>query len=288
MNKKSQVKKLSVVLIFVLIFFAGLIIAGNFETTDESGTNRWSNGTLYDLKVTSDNENLTLNATSPGENIVLPLNQSGYNCADYTTKKLLVIGTYGGDDCGSEWNATALTDGVYPNNKGWMVALTENAWIVYNFTTPRYIRQFNFAPGSSFATANGREPNRTYFQGSNDYSTWTDLTEVISCPYNNDGVMQHYNVTKNYGAYIYYRVFMMDNWGGNGISASEIELVEGYPEEGSYLSEVFDAGEEVRWDSLDAGVYNTTQKQNISFQVRSCDDDACSGESFGSWFYSVQ
>jgi len=323
------------------------IVDPSFNITDESGTNRWSNGTFFRTETTSDGENVTLeidggkvlgscpetifgyyNSTDNGDGtctltfqpnanygidtyisnydadrernnygisdvysfgsiwppfeILIRFNVSEIIPANATiTKANLTLsshaygyGSSGVDKCEaflitSDWQEGTLDDAMGAVN--WTSAKTTTSWST---------------PGGDFDV---------------DYvtsdSTWNDDTD------NSISILKHVqawvngskpeygvmlNVTKISGQGSWYYTASSDY--ATPKSRPKLEITYKKPKyyyNGSYLSEVFDACSDSVWDELDAGVYNTTQKQNISFQVRSCDDDACSGESFGSWFYSV-
>lgn len=49
---------------------------------------------------------------------------------------------------------------------------------------------------------------------------------------------------------------------------------------GTYMSAIKDAGSSVTWQYLNVTIQENSSLNNITWQVRSCDDSACSGESF--------
>lgn len=85
----------------------------------------------------------------------------------------------------------------------------QNAWLGYQFGTPHVVTKGEWLPTDVGFTTN-YAARVVRLQGSNDGTTWTDLSDDVTAANKTEKV--EIAVTKNQGVYTYYRFFISSTW----------------------------------------------------------------------------
>lgn len=113
-------------------------------------------------------------------------------------------------------------------NDQWYSSTTTNQGIVYKFTSPVMVKGFKYL-------ANANSAKTVKLQGSNDGTTYVDLTETESYQVTDTtnyttvdrGIV---DTTKNQGYYLYYRLLVLTSWSNSQVRASILQFYAYAPE----------------------------------------------------------
>ena len=125
-----------------------------------------------------------------------------------------------GDSSAPAWKAFDRTSDM------WWALGASNQWIQYQFTNPMVVKKLYLTPtySSEYRVKN------FMLKGSKDNSNWDDLFTSIQTYNSSIGGEQIFNTDKNNtSGYLYYRLYMYDNYITGNISVQEMQLY-GYEE----------------------------------------------------------
>ena len=125
-----------------------------------------------------------------------------------------------GDSSSPAWKAFDRTSDM------WWALGASNQWIQYQFTNPMVVKKLYLTPmySSEYRVKN------FMLKGSKDNSNWDDLFTSIQTYNSSIGGEQIFNTDKNNtSGYLYYRLYIYDNYIGGNISVQEMQLY-GYVE----------------------------------------------------------
>ena len=257
--------------------------AGTFVNT----TNNLTNNNFYD--------NVTLATNNKSQDLTEAFTTT--NGADVRVTVSSCYGDGGGpgaqDGCtDNQKNRTTPFDNRYilDGLDEWMSwGYNINEWVEYNFSIPRNIVRVGIVGGT--CAVSSRALKDGVIQGSNSETrdrsssesgtiTFNGWDNITNFQYPDTNGVTFYNITfNNTKFYKYYRIWMQNSWGSNRICLAEAELIGDYVQQGNFTSQIFDAGSSSFWNNLTYSL-NIPSATNLTFYVRSCNDNVCSGESF--------
>ena len=223
-----------------------------FYTTNDTSANNWSAGTFVDTKT--DTQNVTLNGTED--------NTNGQN--------YLASSSHGAS---SPSNAFDENTADNPSN-AWWATTNNNQWLAVDFSNQKVITLIRV-----YGRNRGRSIGSYTIYGSNSAAgsggTVLDSGTGVSVE-----DFQDFSFS-NSVAYKYYTFYITNTLlGTDPVGITEMEMMESlYATSGNYTSQIFDAGSSSTWETLDWTNTSSTGN-NITFQVMSCDDASCSGETW--------
>jgi len=248
----------------------GFSITGNIIVSFQNNTDL-NAGTFYNTSVggVGITANVTLNKSMYGADSVPQMTSDSVPSGTVTYSSAINSVYYG-------WKA--FTDGAETDM--WRTTDTASMpqWIAYEFTSNKTIQKYTIDAGSWYPTAwNFEGWNGTGYEildNRSGESAWAEPETRNFTFVNNNG-------------YDKYRLYVTAAYTtGRYMMIQEIEMMEKvYDALGNFTSQVIDAGSAAKWVNIS---WNGTEPSgtNLSIAFRSCDDSACSGEDYSSYYDS--